>query len=68
MMLIKCCFLKETASKNKPSYNMYILHTYNFTEISPNLPIISFIVTRFENLKRKVKNFNLCYFANSILP
>lgn len=55
MMLIKCCFLKETASKNKPSYNIYILLTYNFTEIASNLPITSFIVTHFENLKRNLK-------------
>jgi hypothetical protein len=67
MMLIKC-FLKDTASKNKPSYNMYIPHTYNFAEIAPNLPITSFIITHFKNLKRKVKKFNLCYFTNFILP
>jgi hypothetical protein len=67
MMLIKCCFLKETASKNKPSYNIHILHN-NFTEIAPGLPITSIIVTHFGNLKRKVKKINLCYFTNFILP
>lgn len=55
-MLIKCCFLKETASKNKSSYNIYILHTYNFMETASNLPITSFIVTHLENLKKKLKN------------